>query len=140
MALAASISPDSRAAPLRRSLRDSILRAQGRKQLRIVPGLLHEIGGAALHGFHRQPDAAPSRHHDHGQGAVELLHARQQVQAFLAGSRVEGVVQVHQQHVVLAVVQPIQHGFRRVYRFDLVAFPLQQQVQRFQNIRLVVGD
>ena len=93
-----------------------------------------------MHGFYRQLDAAPSRHHNHRQGAIKFLYTRQQVQALLAGGGIQGVVQVHQQDVVLPVVQALQHGLRRVDGFDLVAFPFQKQVQRFQNIGLIVGD
>ena len=36
------------------------------RQARVFPGLLNEIARAAAHGFDRQFDAAPGRHHDHG--------------------------------------------------------------------------
>ena len=79
------------------------------RQALVLPRLLNEVAGAALDAFDGQIDVAPRRHHDDRQARIDLLNARQQVEAFLAGGSVARVVQVDEQHVVVALAQRLQH-------------------------------
>ena len=60
------------------------LRAQDGQQPLVLPRLLNEVARAPAHSLDRQPDIAPSGHHDHGDIAVERDDLRKQVQTFLA--------------------------------------------------------
>ena len=116
------------------------LRLEDGRQPRVVPRLLDEVARAAAHGFHRQLHAAPGRHHDHRQRGVQRLDAVEQVQPFLPAGGVARVVQVHQDRVEIARFHRVDHGRGRIHGFGLVAFALHQEAQRFEHIRLVVGD
>jgi hypothetical protein len=116
------------------------LLAQRRDQMRVVPRLLHEVAHAAAHRLNRQVDAAPTGHDDHRQQPVELLHARQQIDALTPRRRVAGVVEVHQHGVECA--RP-QRRDRRVGRGDgveLEAVPLEQQREGVEQVPLIVGN
>ena len=63
-----------------------------------------------------------------------------QIQPFLPGGRVAGVIQVHQHHVEIARLERRQNPRGRCGRFDLESFALEQQPQRFEHVRLIVGD
>ena len=60
---------------------------------------------AAAHGLDRQAHRAPGRHHDDRQRVVGGADAAEQIEAFLAGCRVARVVQIDQDHVVLAAFE-----------------------------------
>ena len=68
----------------------------------VVPGLLDEVAGAAAHRLDRDVHRAPRRHHDDRQRRVERLESAEQVEPFLAGGGVAGVVQVDERHVEVA--------------------------------------
>ena len=59
---------------------------------------------------------------------------------FLAGGRVARVVQIDQRDVELPRLDGGQHAGRRRRGFELEALALEQQAQRFEHVRLVVGD
>ena len=71
----------------------------GGQQAVVVPRLLHEIAGAAAHGFHREIHIAPRGHHDDGNRVALSLQAGQQVHAFLAGGSVARVIEVGENQV-----------------------------------------
>ena len=116
------------------------LRLENRREPRIVPRLLDEIARAAAHGFDGQFHAAPRGHDDHRQRGVEQFDAVEQFQPFLPAGGVAGVVEVHQDGVEIARFHCVDHGGGRVDGHGLVAFALHEEAQRFENIRLVVGD
>ena len=116
------------------------LRSQNRREARVIPRLLDEVAGAAAHSFHSQIHAAPSRHHDHRQRAVERHQPVQQVQPFLSRGGVPRIVQVHDHGVEVARFDGLQNACGGIYGLRLVALSLDQEAQRFQHIRLVVGN
>ena len=71
----------------------------------VFPRLLDEVASAALDAFDGEVDVAPGGHHDHRQARIDLLNARQQIEAFLARSGVARVIQVDEQDVVVALPQ-----------------------------------
>jgi hypothetical protein len=113
---------------------------QDRDELVVVPGLLHEVAHAAPHGFDRDVDRTPSGHHDDRELAVESLDARQQIDSLAARRRIAGVVQVHQQQIERARGDCRERSLRRPHGVDVNAFALEQQAQRVDQVRLVVGD
>ncbi len=116
------------------------LSAQDGDQPRVFPGLLDEVARAPPHGFDRQLDAAPRRHHHYGQGVVQGLKARQQVQPLFAGRGVASVVEVHEQTIEVPGLNRREHRRRRGDSLDLVSLSLEQQAQRFQHVTLVICD
>ena len=104
----------------------------------ILPWLLDKIASAALHALNRKIDVAPRGHHDDGQTRVDLLNARQQIQALLPGGRIARVIQVDQQHVVLPLAQRLQGKLRRAHAVHVDSLGSQQQFHGFQNVRLIV--
>ena len=75
-----------------------------------------------------------------GSIAIERLNLLEQLEPFLPGGGVARIVQIDDDEVEIFVLEAPQNFRRRFSRFDLVAFALQQQTQRFEHIRLVVGD
>ena len=116
------------------------LRLEDGGEARVVPGLLNEVARAAAHGLDGEFHRTPGRHHDHRQSGVERLDAVEQFQAFLAGGGVARVIEVHQDGVEIARLHGVDGGRRRIHGFGLVAFALDQEAQRFQDIGLIVGD
>jgi hypothetical protein len=126
--------------PLSQGLAQLDLRPDDGEQPRVVPGLLDEVAGAAPHGLDRDLDAAPGGHHDHREGRIDALDAREQIQPFFARRRVAGVVQVDQRHVELARLDRREHAGRRRRGLELEALGLEQQAQGFENVGLIVGN
>jgi len=83
--------------------------ADEREKPLILPRLLHKVARPTLDGLDGQIDVAPRGHHDHRDARVDLLDAGEQIEAFLAGGCVAGVVEVDQQDVVVALA----HGFKQ---------------------------
>ena len=75
-------------------------------------------------------------------GRVESrrLDAVEQLEPFLPGSGVAGVVEVHQHDVEVARFDGVDGGGGRVHALGLVAFAFDQEAERFENIGLIVGD
>ena len=126
--------------PLAQRLAQLDLRADDRQQPGVVPRLLDEVARAAAHRLDGDFDAAPGRHDDDRQRRIDALDARQQVQAFFARRRVARVVQVDQRDVELARLERGEHAGRRRRGLEVEAFGLEQQPQRLEDVRLVVGD
>ena len=116
------------------------LGADDGQQPGVLPRLLDEIARAAAHRFDRDLDAAPRGHDHHRERRVVPAQLRQEIEALLAGRRVARVVQVHQHDVVLVAVDRLQDRRRRPGRIDLEPLGLQQQAQRLEHIRLIIGD
>ena len=129
----------SRRCPRRSARPEFDLRLENGGQPRVVPRLLDEIARAAAHRFHRQFHAAPRRHHDHGQRGVQQLYAVEQFQPFLPAGGVARVIEVHQDRVEVARFHFVDHGGGRVHGHGLVAFAFDEEAERFEDIRLVVG-
>ena len=114
------------------------LRADNAEQALVVPGFLDEITGAPAHGLHRKLHAAPGSHHHDRHFAVHGLHTREQIHAFLSGSGIALVIEVHQDNVELVALQGLKHGGGIVGRFGVKAFSLEQQAQGLAHVLLVV--
>ncbi len=97
------------------------LGAQDCEQAFVLPRLLDEIAGAATHGFDGQPNIAPGRHHDHRHAAVESHDFREQVETFLAGGGVAGVIQVDEHGIVELGGQRFANGCGRLCSIDFEA-------------------
>ena len=116
------------------------LSAKDGDEPRVFPRLLDEVARAPPHRLDGQLDAAPRRHHHHGQGVVQGLEARQQVQPLFAGRGVAGVVEVHKQTIEVPRLNRREYRRRRGDSLDLVSLSLEQQSKRLQHVTLVVSD
>ncbi len=116
------------------------LGSQNTQQPRILPRLLDKVSCAAPHRLYRKVDAAPRRHHHHGQLRIYFLYAGNQVQAFLPGGCIPRVVEINQDSVEVLMRQCIEHQRWSSDHLQLIALRFQQQTQRLQNMRLVIGD
>jgi DivIVA domain-containing protein len=65
---------------------------------------------------------------------------REEVEAFLAGGGVAGVIEVHQQQVVFALFEGGEDSLRRGDGVDLEPFGLEQKPERSEYVLLVIGD
>jgi len=109
------------------------------KQPLVFPGLLDEVAGAALDGFDGEADVAPGRHDDDRQARIVLLNAREKVEAFLAGGGIAGVIQVDEQHIVVALAERLHEQLRRADAVHIDAVRSEQQLDGLENGRLIVG-
>ena len=110
------------------------------QQLRIVPRLRDEVRGAALQRPHRLVGIGVGRHeYDHGL-RVAMQDMLQPLEALFAADGVACEIHVEQHHVGLqAFVEPV--DLLRLLRHADVLHPrLQQQVQRKENVLVVVDD
>ena len=110
------------------------------EQAFVFPGLLDKIARPAAHGFHSQADGAPGGHYDDRQNGIDGLNPREQVQAFLAGSGIARVIQIHQYDIEVARLERGDDAGRRSGGFDLVALAFEQQAEGFEYVSLVVRD
>ena len=116
------------------------LRPHDGEQPRVVPRLLHEIMRAPAHRFYRDADACPGGEHDDRKRRVLGVQPRQQVQPFLSRRRVAGVVEIDQRRVEVGFVDRRQHRRRRRHGLHLKTFALEEQLKRFEDVALVVGQ
>ena len=63
-----------------------------------------------------------------------LLNARQQVETLLAGGGVAGVVQVDEQHVVVALAQRLKQQLRRAHAVHIDALRSEQQLDGLEDV------
>ena len=63
----------------------------------------------------------------------------EEIETFLAGGGIAGVIQIHHDRVEVARFDGIDDAGRRVDGFSLIALSLNQEAERLQHIRLVVG-
>ena len=115
------------------------LRSDDGEQPFVVPGLLHEVTGAAAHRFDGHVHRAPGGHHDDRHGGIDRPQPAEQREAFLSRCRIARVVQVDQRDVEIACFDRAQHARRRRRRLDLTPFAFEQQAKRLEDIGLVVG-
>ena len=137
--LSSRFSASSRCPCRKARLRSTCVR-KNRQDTRVVPGLAHEIARAPAHGFHGDVHRAPGGHHDNRERGIGRLDLRKQVEPLFARGRVPGVVEVHQDSVVFAIFDGLQYGCGRGHRVALVAFRLEQQPERLEDVRLIVGN
>jgi hypothetical protein len=114
------------------------LGAQNRQQALVLPRLLHEVARPPAHGLDRQPHVAPRSHNDDRNAAIESYNLGKQVQAFLARGRVARVVQVDENGIVELTSERFAHRGGRLRRINYKALGAKQQLDGFQNMRLVV--
>ena len=118
----------------------SNLLLQDFQQPRVGPRLFHEIRHAVLHGLHRQSHGRPPGHHHDRRCILVLFQVAEQVQSLAARGRIPRVIQIHQQQVEFALCQDPEQLRGRSHRFRFISLPLEQQAQRVQHIRLIVGN
>ena len=110
------------------------------QQLGVVPGLRHEVRGAALQGAYRFVGIGVGRHeNDHGLW-VAVQDVFQPLEALFAADGVALEVHVEQHHVGLRHVEELVDllGSRRdAY---VLHVRLEQQVQRKEDVFVVVDD
>ena len=116
------------------------LGAHDGQQPRVVPGLGHEVPRSPAHRLHRQLHARPCRHHHDGQGPVDRLQAGEQVEPLLAGGRVAGVIQVHEEKIELAFRQGREQVRWGAHGFKDISVRLEKQLQSIQHVLLIVGN
>ena len=140
MRLASSRSRRSSATCCRRARPASTSARRIATSCALSQGFCDEIAHAMPHGFDRDVDRSPAGHDDDGQLPVDGLDARQQVDALASGRRVAGVVEVHQQEVERPGGNGRQGGLRRTDGVDVNVLALEEEPQRIDQVRLVVGD
>jgi hypothetical protein len=68
------------------------------------------------------------------------VDAREQVEPFFSRRGVARVIEVDQDGVIVALLERLEHGGRRLDGVGLIALALDQQAQRLEDVRLIVGD
>ena len=116
------------------------LRSHRDQQPLVVPRLLDIVARAAAHRLDGAGDAAPRRHDEDGQRGIDRADPLDEVQAFLPGGRVAGVVEVEDGQIEVGRFDALDRLGRRARLDHLEAFVEEQQAQRIEDVRLVVGD
>ena len=106
----------------------------------VVPGFLEEVARTTADGFDGEIDGSPGGHHDDGERGVEGLDLGEQVEAFLAGSSVAGVVEIHDEKVEILGSEGVEDGGWGSCLFGLIALALEKQTEGFEDVDLVVCD
>ena len=114
------------------------LRPQNGKQTLVLPGLLDKVSRPTPHGLHRQFDIAPGGHDDDGKITVERHDFRKKVQAFLTRSSVSRVVEIDQQRIIGVRGQCLPDFAGRLDALHPIALGTKQQLEGFEDVRLVV--
>ena len=116
------------------------LGAEDGEEAGVIPGLLDEVGGAAAHGFNGEVYVGPCGHDDDGKVGFALADGGKEVEALLAGSGVAGVVEVEEAAVELLLGEAEEDFVGGAGGFERVAFGAQEEVERVEDVGLVVGD
>jgi hypothetical protein len=116
------------------------LRAHDRQQPRVVPGLLHEVAGAAPHRFDGHLHGAPGRQHDDRQRGVLRMQTGEEIEPLLTRCGVARVIQIDERRVEIGLVHGRQDCCRRRDGLHVEPLVLEKQLQGFQNIGLVIGE
>jgi len=95
---------------------------------------------APAHRFDRDFDAPPGGHHDNGEGGIDRLDARKEIEPFFAGGGVAGVVQIDQRDIEFARLDGGENRGRRRSGLELETFGLEQEAQRLEDVSLVVRN
>lgn len=114
------------------------LRAKNSAKSAVVPRLLNEVAGSALHRFHRDFDAAPRRHDDDREVAIDFANRFDKRQAFIAAGGIACVIQIEQSQIELPRANGVNNGRRRTSKFNQETFVAQSKAKRFANVRLIV--
>ena len=101
------------------------LRPNDRDEPLVFPRLLNKVARAAAHRLDRQFDVAPSGHDDHRNRGIKRNDLRQEIEPFLAGSRVAGVVQIDQHRVIRVAADGFGHLFGRADFVYAISFGTQ---------------
>src|SRR5271170_3228348 len=112
---------------------------KNRKQPGVLPRLLNEVARPAAHSLDGDFDVGPCGHDDDWKLRIQRSHLRQKVETLLPRSRIAGVIQIDQQRVVRPIAQGIEHHLWRTGPVDTIALGPHQQLDRVQNMRLIVS-
>ena len=116
------------------------MRLEDGEEAGVFPGLLDEVAGAAADGFDGQIDVAPGGHDDDGDLRVDFLDAGDEVEAFLSGGSVAGVVEVDEEAVEAFAGESFDGERGRADDFEGVPFGGEEELKGFEDVGLVVGD
>ncbi len=116
------------------------LGAEDCEETEIVPGFLDEVVGAAAHGFDGKIDRAPGGHQDDGDLRIVAADGGEQVEAFLAGGGVAGVVEVDDDAVERGGGDALEDHGRGACALEEVALGSEEKLERVEDLGLVVGD
>ena len=75
-----------------------------------------------------------------GEGGVDPGELREEVEAFLAGGGVAGVVEIHEEAIKLTDGEGGEDGVGGGGGFDLIAFAFEEEAKGFEDVGLIVGD
>jgi hypothetical protein len=93
-------------------------------QALVFPRLLNEVASASTHGFNRQLNISPSRHHNDRQRTILRNDLRKQVQALATGRGVARVVEINEDGIILFGGQSFPSKLRRADAVNPVSFRL----------------
>ena len=100
---------------------------------------MNKVARAPAHGFDGQFHISPGGHHDNGKVAVGSDNLGEQVKTFLPRGCVARVVQVDQNGVIGLGGERFPNLDRRFDAIYAVSVGMEQQLQRFENVLLIVG-
>ena len=101
------------------------LRANDRNETLVFPRLLDKVASTPTHSLDRQFYVGPGGHHDHRDRGVERNDLRQEIEPFLAGSRVARIVQIDQHRVIRVAADSFGDLFGRADLVYSVSFGTQ---------------
>ena len=111
-----------------------------RQQLAVVPRLGDEVRGAALQCTYRLVGIGIGRHHDDHRLRVAVQDVFQPLEAFLAADGIAPEVHIQQYHVGTEQVHEPVRLLRLRRHAEVLHQRLQQQVQREEDVLVVVND
>ena len=116
------------------------LLAEDGEEARVVPRLLDEVAGALAHGLDGEVDGGPGGHDDDGDARVVFADGGEEVEAFLAGGGVAGVVEVDEDGVEVGGGEALEDEGRGAGGFEGVALGAKEELESLEDVGLVVGD
>ncbi len=113
--------------------------AQDGEQAGVVPGLLDEVVGTAAHGLDDEFDVGIRGHDDDGNLSIVLADGGDETEALDPGGGVAGVVEVEQESVEFSGGEALEQECGRARGGEVKAFRPQKEIERLQNVRLIVA-
>ena len=116
------------------------LRAQDAEHAGVVPRLLDKVRRAAAHGLNGEIDVGKGCHDEDGETGVVGTDGGEQVQTFLAGGGVAGVVEVDEEAVEGVGGEVLEDGGGIARGLEVEALGFEEEVKGLEDAGLVVGD
>ena len=111
--------------------------AHGLRERGVLPRFVDEGPRASAHRFDRCFDAAPTSHDNYRQQTIALVDLAEEFETFTPRRRIAGVIQIHEEQVVVPDAQSIAHFLDRAGGVGLEARTAQQQAKRGDHVGLV---